>query len=177
MPCYLFTFHGYGTWLPDREQGYVERGRGLLPANGPLARVYHKNAAEDAVLFKAAEQQAVIESVLDARPHQSFRAHYVATEPTHVHVLISWTDDRDWTYVRKSVRTSIVRNLNAAFARRRWLAEGGSRRRVKDRSHFEHLIVTYLPAHRGWKWSEDSGLFRNATSDASSRSAPKKEKP
>ena len=21
MPCYLFTFHAFGTWMPDREEG------------------------------------------------------------------------------------------------------------------------------------------------------------
>jgi hypothetical protein len=37
MPCYLFTWHAYATWLPDRKQGYVEKGRGILPPDKAAA--------------------------------------------------------------------------------------------------------------------------------------------
>ncbi|MEM1305417.1 MAG: hypothetical protein AAGG46_11005, partial [Planctomycetota bacterium] len=29
MPVYLFTYHTYGSWLPDRPQGYVQRDQGI----------------------------------------------------------------------------------------------------------------------------------------------------
>src|SRR5215831_8297770 len=28
VPVYLFTFHGYMTWLPDNPRGYTKRGEG-----------------------------------------------------------------------------------------------------------------------------------------------------
>jgi hypothetical protein len=34
-------------------------------------------------------------------------------------------------------------------------SEGASRRHVKDRDHFEFLVKTYLPKHRGVAWFED----------------------
>ena len=37
MPCYLFTFHAYGTWMPDREEGFVRREQGILPPDEELA--------------------------------------------------------------------------------------------------------------------------------------------
>ncbi|QDT75400.1 hypothetical protein I41_46100 [Lacipirellula limnantheis] len=30
MPCCLFTYHAYGSWTPDRKQGYVKRHQGIL---------------------------------------------------------------------------------------------------------------------------------------------------
>ncbi len=38
MPCYLFTFHAFGTWMPDREEGFVQRKKGILPPDEELAR-------------------------------------------------------------------------------------------------------------------------------------------
>ena len=37
MPCYLFTFHAFGTWMPDREEGFVRREQGILPPDEELA--------------------------------------------------------------------------------------------------------------------------------------------
>ena len=36
----------------------------------------------------------------------------------------------------------------------RWFVRGGSRKRVKDRDHLDHLLDTYLPDHRGVFWRE-----------------------
>lgn len=112
------------------------------------------------VFFAEEHQRAIIEVVLDAAPHQRFRAHFVATESTHAHVLVSWRDDRKFMTLRSSIKSSITRALNRRFERRSWLEEGASRRKVNNQEHFDYLIVTYLPEHRGWKWSEEKGVFR-----------------
>ena len=36
MPVYLFTFHAYGSWLPDNPRGYVRRKEGIQPQDVPL---------------------------------------------------------------------------------------------------------------------------------------------
>jgi len=38
MPCYLFTYHAYASWMPDREEGHVRRGEGILSADEKLNR-------------------------------------------------------------------------------------------------------------------------------------------
>ena len=40
MPCYHFTFHGYGTWMPDEDDGYVLRGKGHQPQDTVKAAQY-----------------------------------------------------------------------------------------------------------------------------------------
>jgi hypothetical protein len=49
MPCYLFTYHGHGTWLPDHARGYVRRKVGVLAADVEMARNYRGNLIGDAV--------------------------------------------------------------------------------------------------------------------------------
>jgi hypothetical protein len=52
------------------------------------------------------------------------------------------------------------RALGKDCEKRTWLSEGGSRKRVSNQEHFDHLVGTYLPQHGGWKWSEERGLHR-----------------
>ena len=35
-----------------------------------------------------------------------------------------------------------------------WLVAGASRKRVTTREHFDYLMDTYLPKHRGLQWRE-----------------------
>ena len=36
MPCYLFTYHAYGSWLPDHAEGYVHWKEGQQPPDDNL---------------------------------------------------------------------------------------------------------------------------------------------
>jgi hypothetical protein len=101
----------------------------------------------------------IIEEVNATAEKRRFRLHAVATELTHVHVLISWNGERTYKQLRRGLRESISRRLNAHL-RRRWLEQGGSRKQVKDRKHFDYLMDAYFPSHSGWKWREGKGLYR-----------------
>lgn len=90
---------------------------------------------------------------------QRFRRHFVACEMSHVHVLASWPDERDWKKLRRSIRRSISQRLMNVL-RRSWLAREEDCRRVEDQKHFDYLTRQYLPSHRGWKWSEERGQFK-----------------
>ncbi|MEM1355661.1 MAG: hypothetical protein AAGH88_12345 [Planctomycetota bacterium] len=43
MPVYHFTFHAYGTWMPDHAKGYVRRKLGILPPDAKMAEQYRRN--------------------------------------------------------------------------------------------------------------------------------------
>ena len=160
MPVYLFTFHAYGTWMPDRPRGYVRRGEGILSPDNEMADMYRRRAEEPHAIFSEAIQRALIDEALTAGEKQGFDVHFIATEITHVHVLVSWRSDKPWKTVRTGLRQSLSRRLNRDFKRREWFVDGASRKRVKDREHFDYLIEKYLPAHSGWKWSREKGCFR-----------------
>ncbi|WP_146583875.1 hypothetical protein [Posidoniimonas polymericola] len=145
--------------MPDREDGYVRRRRGVLPPDLGMADQYRTNASEDAADFYAPEQRTIIEAVLDAAPFIQVEVHSIATEATHFHVLASWRSERDRIGVSNSLRGRVRRELRLHFSARRWLARDASRRQVKDRQHFEYLVQTYLPRHRGLKWDRKLGIY------------------
>ena len=160
MPCYLFTFHAYGTWMPDREEGFVRRKEGILPPDEELAREYRGKAGENIVSFNARIQLLLIEETRVACEKQRYRGHCIATDPTHVHALISWPDERPWLKIRSGLKTSLTLRLNREVQRRQhWFVDSASRKQVKDEEHFDHLVTNYLPSHRGWKWREGGVLF------------------
>lgn len=160
MPCYLFTFHAFGTWMPDREEGFVRREQGILPPDEELAHVYRERAKENTAIFDSRLQPLLIEESRIACEKQRYRVHYVATEPTHLHVLVSWADERPWTKIRNGLKSSLTRRLNSAEEHRdKWFVESASRKQVKDDEHFDQLVNTYLPSHGGWKWREGGEPF------------------
>jgi hypothetical protein len=160
MPCYLFTFHAYRSWMPDHRRGFTRRKEGIVPQNEKLAKAYKKAAKAKKVAFSESMQRALINEVQVNAGKQEVRSHFVATDSTHVHVLVSWKEFRPWHKVRSSIKSSLTRRLNREFCRRTWLSENGSRKRVENREHFNYLVGKYLRAHRGWKWSETEGLFK-----------------
>jgi REP element-mobilizing transposase RayT len=159
MPCYLFTYHGYATWYPDRRQGYVRRGQEILASDPVAAQVYRERAAHETILFDEAQQKAVIARLIEAVGFIDCRLHAVATDSTHIHVLLSWRDNRTWQQNLASLKKSMTLMLKEQFADRPWFAENASRKRVENRHHFDYLMNVYLPNRRGWKWREARGYY------------------
>jgi hypothetical protein len=160
MPCYLFTYHAFGSWMPDHSRGYVHRGEGIRPPDERMAELYRGNLKQAVVRFDSAIQRELIAGVLEACQCQEVRCHFIATDSTHAHVLVSWNSDRSWEIVRKQIRSSITRRLNDCVRRQQWFSKSPSRKRVGDRKHFDYVVGVYLPKHSGWKWSEERGVFR-----------------
>lgn len=163
MPVYLFSYHGYRTWMPDHKRGYTKRGEGYQPTDPEMARKYEDRAKHDETIFNHEIQRALIEEAMIAAEHQRFRLHAGAGEPTHVHHLVSRTDSREWIKVRTSLKSSLTRRLSALshtlFEGQivLKLSRGASRKRVEDEAHFNYLIKTYLPRHDGVFWCEEAG--------------------
>src|SRR5262245_54984712 len=149
MPCYHFTYHAYGSWMPDHRRGFVKRNQGIKATDVDLAALYRGNLLQSTVRFDEAIQGQVIDACVRACAFQEMHLHFVATEMTHVHVLVSWKLDRPWQLVRKQVRSSVTRELNLEIKRQEWFSKSPSRKRVKDRKHFDYLVARYLPSHSG----------------------------
>jgi len=160
VPCYLFTYHAYGSWMPDHPRGYVRRGQGILPPDSEMADFYRGNLTQDLLQFDEAIQQSLIEATLEASQYQEVVCHFIATEVTHAHLLLSWKTNRTWQVARAKMRESLSRRLNRDFKKRLWFSKSPSRRQVKEQEHFDYLVRTYLPKHSGWKWSPAKGMYR-----------------
>jgi len=159
MPCYLFTWHAYGTWLPDRPQGYVHWSHGLQPQNVTLAQCYQREQKESSAVFDTSIQRLLIDQLELAAPLARFRLHAVATDSTHIHVLVSWNDPRNWKRLRRSIRHGLTTRLNEE-RRRTWFSRGGHAKQVESQQHFDQLVGAYLPNHKGWKWCETKGFHK-----------------
>ena len=152
--------------MPDHPCGYTTRATGYLAPNERVARAYGQTAKHGKVFFEADLQRWMIDELIKAQRFIDTRLHIATTESTHIHFLVSWSGDRTWESVRSSLRTSVTRRVRAELQLARGapgnrkppiFSDGGSRRHVSDRSHFNHLVGTYLPSHSGWLWHEDAG--------------------
>ncbi len=157
MPCYLFTYHAYRSWMPDRRQGYVRRHEGILPRDLKMAAQYEENAKFAEIRFTSAVERSIIETLCEASSHIACRLHYVATDISHVHVLVSWIGEREREQLRNSLKKAATISLKHKYGDRPWFSEGASRIRVRTSAHFEYLVSTYLPKHDGWQWCEGRG--------------------
>lgn len=61
MPVYLFTYHAYGTWMPNHRDGFRQRDEGYQPSNPALANAYKNAAAFDSYQFDEATQRLRID--------------------------------------------------------------------------------------------------------------------
>ena len=156
----LFTFHAYGTWLPDEPAGYFLNKQGQRRSNETEARWYRRLQRDDATEFDGEAQKELIGGSRDAAIARGLSLYAVATEPTHLHLLVAWPFDELPAKMRTSIKSTLTRRLNAARQRRQWFGRGGHDRRVRDAEHFEHLRDVYFPKHTGWKWDRRIGLYR-----------------
>ncbi|MCC7147378.1 MAG: transposase [Phycisphaeraceae bacterium] len=156
MPVYLFTFHAYRSWMPDHPRGFVQRDRGVQPRNSRLADAYDQAAQYPPVVFDDSIQKALVWIAHDVCQRQGWRLHAMATDPTHVHLVVSWRGDPSWQKVARRIKNVGSLALGRRFSKSsgHWFSRGGSRKRVNDRAHFEHLVRSYLPSHRGRYWRE-----------------------
>jgi hypothetical protein len=146
--------------MPNRKQGFVRRGEGVLETNRALSNIYERQANDDQIGFNEPLQKSLIDEVKVACEKQNYYLHFVSTDLTHVHVLVSWKTEQTWLKVRNGIKMSLALRLNRELNRTHCLSEGASRKRVKDQSHFDRLVRQYLPKHDGWKWQPDRGLFK-----------------
>ncbi|HMP06225.1 MAG TPA: hypothetical protein PJ982_07750 [Lacipirellulaceae bacterium] len=163
MPVYLFTYHAYLSWLPDRPQGFVRKRRGIQPADRPLAQAYRRDAKHEAFRFDSPTQRQLIEKALAICGSEGYRLLGAASEPTHLHLVVCWSDEQlGFARVRGRIKNLLALDLSrrAGVTGRPWFGGESSRKRVTNGDHLAYLLGAYLPKHCGVQWYESSG-WRN----------------
>jgi hypothetical protein len=160
MAVCLFTFHGYGTWWPDRPRGYTTVEDGVLESDPVMGDVYRAQAKFDPVEFDGGIQRVLVAGGADICGRRNWRLHAVGTDPTHAHYLISRQENFEFTEVRDKLKNvlSLFLGRYTKITNRTWFAHGGSNKQVGDRHHFDHLVNVYLPSQRGFFWKEGQDL-------------------
>ena len=148
MPVYLFTFHAYRSWMPDRKRGFVRRHEGLLPPDPKLAAKYRERAAHDEVEFDDAQSWAMIAETAKLCGEIDLHLHEVAVVASHIHTLVSWRSELKSLQVAARLKQRQGRALSVLLNRPGpWFSRGRSRKRVRNREHFDRLMKSYLPNH------------------------------
>jgi REP element-mobilizing transposase RayT len=169
MPVYLITCHSYRSWDADNPRGYVSKGR-ILPPDAEKAKQWSNRATHDRVRFTKDLHQIIINGCRDICQRREWRLHHVVVVSSHMHALVGW---RDQTVSWKVIRDTIKRLLGWMLAKhtqqegRKWFGRKGSRKRIRDRSHFTYHMTKYLPDHSqgrrgGSGWCEVSGCYGKA---------------
>jgi hypothetical protein len=155
MAVYHFTLHAYRSWNADNPRGYVKHGRGIQAPDSSRADFYDSQALQAPTLFNEEHKDVLFWIVADACCKRCWRLHALAAEPTHIHIPVSWRGYTKWEVVRGKLKNLMSLMLGRHFSSpsRSWFAGGGSRKRVRNRSHFDYLIGRYFPKHR-WCWRE-----------------------
>jgi REP element-mobilizing transposase RayT len=156
MPVYLFTLHSYRSWNPDNPRGFVRRGEGVRPTDDGMALAYANAASEPPFLFGDCEQSVLHWIVWDLCQRRAWRLHTIAFDPSHVHILLSWRDETPMPQVFRKTKNLMSRELGLRCRpkRKHWFGKFGSKQRVREQAHFDHLINSYFPRHRGLVWRE-----------------------
>ena len=170
MPVYLITAHSYRSWNADNPRGYVQRGRGIQPPDPEKAQRFDQLARQERVRFYLDLHPTIIDGCRDICHRRGWRLHQVVVVSSHVHALVSWRDRATtWHVARDTIKRLLGWMLakHTSLTGRKWFSRGGSRKRVRDRDHFNYLMTDYLPKHAmgrrgGSGWREDIGHFGHA---------------
>ena len=148
MPVYHFTFHAYGTWLPDRAEGYYKHGSGWMSPSGKDKKQYSDNMQGHRVAFDQSQQQQLIDEAIKAQPFQRIELYAAATDSTHLHAVVAWQDDRDPTRIRAELKSSLSRILNTRYGKKQWLYQRPARTKCVTKNTSPISFITTCPSTR-----------------------------
>ncbi|MEO0476784.1 MAG: hypothetical protein AAF085_12580 [Planctomycetota bacterium] len=149
MPVYHFTFHAYGTWLPDRPEGSYVYHRGWQPPGHARAETYRSQMTEQAARFDNAHQQLILDTLIKGQILQDYELYVMSSDESHIHAVIAWGDEREPVRVRAQVKSSMTRVLNRRFGKRKWFVRSAGQTPIEDDEHLDRLAHEYLPKHTG----------------------------
>lgn len=144
MAVYLFTIHSYASWLQDNPRGYTEKGKGVQPPSKELGDLVRRSLAHEPVIFNQQMQELLVSATVNLCEEKNWRLHQIRATTTHIHILVSWRGFVEWKEVRSTLKRRLGADLSKALNKRGpWFSLEGSRKQVKDRKHFDHLMETY----------------------------------
>src|SRR5688572_23059556 len=99
-------------------------------------------------------QKVLVVGTYDICKRRGWRFYGGGNDPTHTHALIGFKEFVDWQDARDALKNILSLFLGRWTGREgvTWFVEGGSRKRVESRKHFNYLLDRYFPDHRGVYW-------------------------
>ncbi|MAT72027.1 MAG: hypothetical protein CMJ58_21185 [Planctomycetaceae bacterium] len=158
MPCYLFSWHGYGRWGGEPARPTAAGGQLLLP-DRVIADRYREHAADPQACFDDATQRALLAELQRGAERAGLRLHAASTDAASVQAVVSWPDARPESRVRRELHDALSAQLDSG-GERVWLSHRGRRQRIGDAAQFQHVTLATLRRAAGWRWDQRRGLQR-----------------
>jgi len=158
MPVYHYTFHAFGTWMPDRPQGFNKHGKSRQAPSLALAKHHRKLMHQPPTLLTNPAQQHALQTLIHSQTLQRFELYAVAADGSHLHVIAAWRDERNAIHLRAQIKSSLTRALNNRFGKRQWFVAKAGQTPVNDEEHLHHLVHEYLPKHSGIYWCRSAQI-------------------
>jgi REP element-mobilizing transposase RayT len=152
--AYLITFRTYGTWLPGKGDGTVDRrrnmrGRPTEPSSTKLLAHARGQLSQPLVRLGARDRAHVTAAIQGVCAHRRWKLHALSVRSNHVHVVVTTngTPERAMTdfksYATRSLRlASITRSEERVWARH------GSTRHLHDELSL-HSAIAYVLNEQG----------------------------
>ena len=80
MPVLHYTQHTYGSWLPDKYQGFVHWKTGLQDADKSARTPVPSKLKHDVVQLTHVTQKLIIQTLIDAQLPLKLTLHSIATD-------------------------------------------------------------------------------------------------
>jgi hypothetical protein len=156
VAVYHFTLHAFGTWRADHPRGYTIREEGYQTPDAEEQKRREDDLSQRVIAFDEPMQRILVAGAHDICQRRGWTLHGAGNDRTHFHALISWKEFTDWQDVRDKLKNvlSLLLGRWSGQTGTTWFVDGGSRKRVTTRKHFDYLLDTYFPDHRGVFWRE-----------------------
>jgi len=156
MPVYHVIVHGFFTWNADNPQGYYRRKRGRYAAEEKLALHWTRTARFPAARWHREDQEILLRSVLESAERREWDVYAVATQTTHLHIVVAWQTRHSPQEVQQKLKQIMSLQMGRTYGYgRRWLARNGQPQRVRNRAHLRRLLYDYLPTQAISFWRKD----------------------
>jgi hypothetical protein len=154
VAVYHFTLHAMGSWHADHPRGYTARDGGYRLPNPDEQQRREQGMSQPQVEFDEGMQRVLVAGTSDICERRQWIFYGAANDPTHFHALIGWQRFVDWQEARDKLKNVLSLFLGRWVGQEgvTWFVDGGSRKRVEERKHFDYLLNTYFPDHRGVFW-------------------------
>ncbi len=127
MPVFHFTLHAYRSWHEDDPRGYVQRGEeGVQPPNPKLAAHRDQLAKQSEVRFTKEQMLLLLDGVRTTCERKGWLAYAAAATCTHVHAVISWTEERTADQVQAGLKSGLGFCLSLDRGRRATVGSAGA---------------------------------------------------
>jgi hypothetical protein len=150
MPVYHFIYHAYRSWNTDHPDGYHQHhDPGIHLPNPDLAAYRNHLAHQDPMTFDNAQQSLFLTFATDICTRRNWRLHSLGTDPTHVHIIVSWRNTCGTVPIDSDTLKDRIKNLLSLLLNRhenkigRRVFSKKIRRRPRQKSP-----ASQLPDHR-----------------------------